>query len=335
MFRRTKTIPSVCQTSQRCPKTGKLIRRKRKYFWLMWLLPVAGLVSLIWFLVRVIPKPSRATYPCQRFAAPLAGGFVVWLTGLIGSAVAYRKAKQFLRQSRYVIAASCIALGLMSVWLSLSLTAEKPAAAAFVPSEPPNSPIGIAKGIHPGRVAWVRDPSATSWDGSTDGWWDDDNTDQDAVDVMISRTIQTLTGQPTDADSWDALFRHFNSTKGSGDIGYQRGERIAVKINMNQENNSGGNWSSRVGNPSPHVVYLVLRQLIEVVQFTMPPDTSAIPSTTKSGAIPTRNFWLSSSSSKAHWRATDASRRPMTRTTRYTPGPERHICPNALRARNT
>ncbi|MHC4329845.1 MAG: right-handed parallel beta-helix repeat-containing protein, partial [Planctomycetota bacterium] len=37
-----------------------------------------------------------------------------------------------------------------------------------------------------------------------------------------------------------------------------------VKINMNQENNSGGNWSSRVGNPSPHVVYLVLRQLIEV-----------------------------------------------------------------------
>ena len=42
----------------------------------------AGLVSLIWFLVRVIPKPSRASYPCQRAAAPLASGFVIWLVGL-------------------------------------------------------------------------------------------------------------------------------------------------------------------------------------------------------------------------------------------------------------
>jgi hypothetical protein len=35
---------------------------------------VAGLVALTWFLVRVIPKPSRASYPCQRAAFPLATG---------------------------------------------------------------------------------------------------------------------------------------------------------------------------------------------------------------------------------------------------------------------
>ena len=44
---------------------------------LKWLTILAGLASLIWFLVRVIPKPSRASYPCQRAAAPLASGFVI------------------------------------------------------------------------------------------------------------------------------------------------------------------------------------------------------------------------------------------------------------------
>ena len=272
-FRREESISQISQTGngdsiqtpRRCPKTGRLIGRERKHFWLLWLLPIAGLFSLIWFLIRVIPKPSRATYPCQRLAAPFATGFVVWIAGLIGSAVAYRKAKLFMRRSRYVVAMTCIVVGIMAIWVSLSITTQAPATAAFVPSEPANSPMGVARGINPGRVVWVHDPGATSWDGSTGRWWDDDNTDQDAVDVMVSKTIQTLTGQVSDANSWDALFRHFNGAKGRGEAGYQQGEKIAIKINMNQENSSGGNWSSSVGNPSPHVILSVLKQLIEVV----------------------------------------------------------------------
>ena len=42
---------------------------------LKWLCAVTGLAALVWFLLRVIPKPSRAAYPCQRAAAPLASGF--------------------------------------------------------------------------------------------------------------------------------------------------------------------------------------------------------------------------------------------------------------------
>ena len=76
-----------------CPKTGKSVKRRRKRSWLSWIFPIAGLASLIWFLVRVIPKPSRATYPCQRFAFPLASGFVAWILGLGAWAVAFRKAK--------------------------------------------------------------------------------------------------------------------------------------------------------------------------------------------------------------------------------------------------
>lgn len=252
-------------TPQRCPKTGRRIGPEKKRFWLLWLLPVAGLFSLIWFLIRVIPKPSRATYPCQRLAAPFATGFVVWITGLIGSAVAYRKARLFLRQSRYAVGLACLAVSVTALWVALSWTAESPATAAFVPSEPTNSPMGVAKGIHPGRVVWVRDPDATGWDGSTGSWWDDDNTDQEAVDMMVSKTLQTLTGEASDAESWGALFKHFNSVRALGDAGYQEGEKIAIKINMNQENSSGGYWSSNVGNPSPHVILSVLKQLVEVV----------------------------------------------------------------------
>src|ERR1019366_4126025 len=37
----------------------------------------------------------------------------------------------------------------------------------FKPSDEANSPIGAGRGIHPGRVVWVRDAKATSWDGTT------------------------------------------------------------------------------------------------------------------------------------------------------------------------
>ena len=40
---------------------------------------IVGIMSTDWFLIRVIPKPSRATYPCMRVAAPFMSGFVVYL----------------------------------------------------------------------------------------------------------------------------------------------------------------------------------------------------------------------------------------------------------------
>ncbi len=235
-----------------------------KYSWLIiWAFPIIGLLSLIWFLIRVVPKPSRATYPCQRVAVPLAGGFLAWVAGLIGSALAYRKARRSLHQSRYVVAGVCAAAAVLAVWWSLSIANSDPAGAAFIPAEPPNSPMGVAKGIYPGRVVWVRDSDATSWDGSTGRWWDDDNTNQDVVDYMVSKAIQTLTGQPNDKQAWDAIFRHFNQTNGFGDVSYQQGEKVVIKINMNQD--SGGTWGSAAGMPSPHVIYSFLAQLIKVV----------------------------------------------------------------------
>lgn len=268
------------QAVKTCPKTGKKFHEEPRPVGTSWrrgggawpavLLPVTGLLALIWFLLRVVPKPSRAIYPCQRVAAPLASGFVVWVAGLVGSTIVYRRAKHLAHRSRYVLAAACTAAAVVIIWGSVCATQNNPAAAAFSPSEPANSPIGTAKGIYPGRVVWVRDANAANWDGSTGNWWDDNNTDQKTVDAMVSSAIRALTGTSSDSAAWNALFRYFNKTRGFGDpstgsgqaVGYQKPEKIAIKINMNQDR--GGGWKPDAGTPSPQVVYSLVHQLVTV-----------------------------------------------------------------------
>lgn len=244
-----------------CPKTGKQFHIIQ-WNWPTLLLPITGLVALVWFLLRVIPKPSRATYPCQRMAAPLASAFVVWTIGIVGSTIACRRARFLLDRSRYVLAAFCAVAAVAIIWGAIGATENNPAAAAFAPNEPANSPMGVAQGLNPGRVVWVHDANATSWDGSTGNWWDDKNTDPKIVDAMVSSALKGLTGQSSDSQAWDALFRYFNKTKVLGDAGYQKPEKIAIKLNMNQER--GGDWKPDVGMPSPQMVYALVHQLIKV-----------------------------------------------------------------------
>ncbi len=201
-----------------------------KYRWLKYVFPIAGLASLIWFLIRVIPKPSRALYPCQRVAFPLASGFVAWLLALGASAAAFRKAKVSFSRRRYLMGLACVALSVGALWITLSATGEK---SALAQPQPANEPIGTAKGIHPGRVVWVHDPQATDWEGPGQGHpWQAEHTDREHVQKMMSRAICELTGAGSDAAAWDALFRHLNKARGKGDAGYKPGEKIAVKVNF-------------------------------------------------------------------------------------------------------
>lgn len=252
------------ETVRNCPRTGKKLYQQSRSKWPLILLPVTCLLALVWFLIRVIPKPSRATYPCQRIAAPLASGLVVWAIGLVASARLYRRARLLLDHSRYVLAAACAVAAVLLMWGSISGSENNVAAAAFSPSEPVNSPVGTAKGINPGRVVWVHNADATSWDGSTGNWWDDSSTDQKAVDAMVSAALTGLAGKSSDSDAWDALFRHFNKTRGFGDAGYRKPEKLAIKINMNQER--GRDLKPDAGIPSPQVVYAVVGQLIKAAK---------------------------------------------------------------------
>jgi hypothetical protein len=265
-------------TPKVCLKTGKPIEQKSKFRWIRWLFPITGLLALIWFLIRVIPKPSRATYPCQRLAFPLASGFIIWLLGLAGSVAAYRKAKRSLAQARYVLAAICIAVSVGFIWAASNSTDEKPVYA----HEPivHNSPIGDAKGIHPGRVAWIHDPDATNWDGPGSGdprWHTNQCTDPNVVAEMLSKALRALTGENSDYAAWDAIFRNFNQQHGKGYVGYTPGEKIAIKINFVMMYDGGsGCWSTgikptsrldRIDN-SPQLAIALTKQLTDVVGFS-------------------------------------------------------------------
>ncbi len=244
----------------------------KKYRWLRWLFPVTGLMALVWFLVRVIPKPTRATYPCQRVAFPLASGFVVWLIGAITSVAAIRKAKGHFERSRWVVGALCIAISVGAAFFAMSGGFER---MILADNPNPNQPIGTAIGINPGRVVWVRDSKATDWNGpgSGDGYWYDNSATNEGVsEGMLSTSLQQLTGQVGDANAWDALFRYYNQNAGKGNVGYQAGEKINIKINfvtyhrggnIDQNGNQNGGYD-RYQN-APQTIMALLRQLVNVV----------------------------------------------------------------------
>jgi len=255
-----------------CAKGGGASRRTLKHYWARWWFPMAGLVSLIWFLVRVVPKPSRAAYPCQRAAAPIASGFVVWILGVLASVLAARKAKWYVRRSRYVIAGVCLAVSVGALWLALSTTGKE---MALADDPVANAPVGVAKGIHPGRVVWVHDPEATDWEGPGDGhWWQPSHTSQPVVDRMMARALRELAGEASDTVAWDKIFKHFNQAHGRGDVGYQPGEKVAIKVNfvgliwrwdsVDPETYDLKNRPDYM-NTSPQVILALLRQLVETV----------------------------------------------------------------------
>ena len=103
----------------------------------------------------------------------------------------------------------------------------------FAANPVPNQPLGVAQGLHPGRVVWAHNPNATDWDGPGHGhWWEGDHTNQAVVDSMISGAVQTLGGKASDAKAWDALIKHFNQTHGNGSVGYRKGEKVTIKVNL-------------------------------------------------------------------------------------------------------
>jgi hypothetical protein len=152
---------------QRCPKTGRVIQPRRGH-WAVALLFVGGALATLWYVLRVFPKPSRASYPCQSATAPLRWAWLasVGLSSVAASSLLW--ARWLLRRSRYVLGAAAL-VGFAVGVAGLITHRAKPAAAAFVGCESAaglaNQPIGIARGVHPGRVVWVHDPAVSEIGG--------------------------------------------------------------------------------------------------------------------------------------------------------------------------
>ena len=247
-----------------CPKSGKLIGCTSRYA--ICIFPFVGFIALLWHLIRIIPKPSRATYPCQQVAAPLAWGFVSYIAGLPVSILAFRKARKNFRNAHYMFAGACSLVAIAATVFGIHSWTGNASASPWTPLDPPNKPIGVARGINPGRVVWVRDASAVHWDGETGHWWDPAATDQARVGAMMSQTMRVLTSANDDKSAWNALFTSYNKTHGKGNAGYVAGQKIVIKINQNTareghaENGNPRNQNSINGNP--HLILAMLRQLV-------------------------------------------------------------------------
>lgn len=238
-----------------CRKSGKIVGFNRRGWLFRLLLPLIGALALCWWLVRVIPKPSRADYPCQRVGLPIAFQGITALLSLFALPVSFHKTRKFLREHCYAAAAACLVLGVACSVLVRAVcesAARAEDTGTFTPADGPNQPIGTARGIFPGRVAWAYDPAACKWNGTTGYWFDKTNNDQAKITAMMNRAICSVAGQPTIQQAWDALFRCKN-----GGAPYVKGEKIAVKLNLN----NGGNYDNQI-DASPQTVYALLDGLV-------------------------------------------------------------------------
>jgi len=71
------------QTLTRCPKSGRVLGVRRAATLARVAFPVVSLLAIAWFLLRTLPEPRWADYPCQKVAAGLGVGFIAWLGTLL------------------------------------------------------------------------------------------------------------------------------------------------------------------------------------------------------------------------------------------------------------
>ncbi len=251
-----------------------------------------GIISTIWFLIRVIPKPTRATYPCMRVAAPFMSGFVTYLLAVAGFTLISRRIKSKFLNVRY-FATFLLTFGAIVI-MAISpikelIIADQTVEAGTGPDDGPNQPFGIPTGIYPGRVVWVWNPEATNEKfehnnfENYDWFVNADNINEQVVGKMFRDGILKLTGKNSISNAWDAVFHNFNKKKLNQDIGYTKGELIFIKINqgqsrwvLTQKDKDNGYYipktlekgeERRIQNfipteTSPYVVLEVLRELV-------------------------------------------------------------------------
>ncbi|MFC2136812.1 DUF362 domain-containing protein [Bacteroidota bacterium] len=217
------------------------------------------LLATFWFLIRVIPKPSRVLYPCMRVAAPIMSSFVIWILTLSGIFLVFKKAKQKLFETKYTPAFLFLIIGIGISSIVFIRTAKESKANELEIWYKANVPLGEAKGIYPGRVAWGHNPHIASWDGVTGFWWSDEFNNQKETDKLLEQTLLSLTNKQSEKEAWGALFTHFNQERRDRNQAYQPGEKIVIKINMN---NTDAHENNNRINANPQLILSLLTSLI-------------------------------------------------------------------------
>lgn len=230
---------------------------------------VLGIASTIWFLIRVIPKPSRATYPCMRAAAPIMSGFIMYLLSITASVFAFRKFGKKLVSAKYYVAAGLLVAAITFAFVagSVNNTHIKASQQVLQQSFAANTPVGVASGLKPGRVVWVYDPDATNeacTNTTDDYWFQDNNTDQEVVRKMLANGIKGYTDAANLETAWDSLFKYFNVKHSKGSIGYVAGEKIVIKVNMTNMGTDNRDLGELM-DATPQLMLALLEELIDSV----------------------------------------------------------------------
>ena len=205
---------------------------------------IMGIASTIWFLIRVVPKPERAGYPCMQVAAPLMSGFVMYLLAVAGLTALSRRMKRKIINVRYGATFMLLAGVIVAMAITPSSSEQQPVAPSTEtrtgPEDGPNKPIGEAKGIFPGRVVWIWNPDATNEKfehnnfDNYDWFVSPQNNNPEVIAKMFRDGVLKLTGKKDVKKSWDAMFKFFNEKKHGKKAGYSKDEKIFVKINQGQ-----------------------------------------------------------------------------------------------------
>ncbi len=233
---------------------------------------ILGLSATLWFLIRVIQKPSRAHYPCMQAAAPLMSSFIIYLLGISGAVFSFRRFKNAMYNSRYLLGSLFLFLAVVSfafIFLNENRTAVADALNPVDNTFPvaSNEPVGVAQGLFPGRVVWVHDPKATNENyapksNSVDFWYTDRNADEEVIKKMLSQSIKEYAGTSNISDAWDAIFKAFNKSHGRGEVGYTAGEKIAFKINLTNQGSSDSERPMRM-DVAPQLLNAILHELVD------------------------------------------------------------------------
>ncbi|MGD0591653.1 MAG: FlgD immunoglobulin-like domain containing protein [Bacteroidota bacterium] len=264
----------ITKYSKFCPKTGRFIGFGKLNGLSRLLFPLIGIAAMVWILIRVIPKPSRLTYPCVRTAMPIASGFIGYLAMLALSGVAFFRSKKSIRYYPIFFIAAFVVFGISGSYLTNQTTGQPTVDITVIPIQP----IGVAKGIFPGRVVWVHDSSAVNQscvaNAQGHAWFMSENMNQPVVDNMLSSAIHSVTGATSDSAAWRMIFQFHNNTRGKGLVNYKTGEKIFIK--MNATSGWSGNFSTvdlsvtyngsyGISETSEATVLAVLKQLVNVV----------------------------------------------------------------------
>jgi len=231
---------------------------------------ITGLSATLWFLIRVIPKPTRASYPCIQAATPVMSAFVIYILSLVSGITAWRFAKIQIKQRKFIIAGSLLFVCIGSCIVFIATPSFQ--SLAIAPNQlksltiAPNQPIGTPTGYFAGRVVWVYDADATD-ENCTNGYDGDfwyQKTNQTVVDRMLADGFKAYSEKPTVAEAWDAMFKHFNQKNEKGWKGYTSGEKICIKINLTNTSTTGYETGANM-DATPQLCLALLRQLVDSI----------------------------------------------------------------------